>query len=212
MRLSSALIAAVLASMGAFAAEPPAGPDPDTTLQALLAGNRHYMADEARHPHQHAGRRIETAKAQHPVAIILGCADSRVPPEVVFDQGLGDLFVVRDAGNIVSNEVLGSIEYAVEHGTKLIVVLGHQRCGAVTAAVEGGKPEGHVGSLVDAILPAVRETRSKPGDAVENALRANVVRMVGLIQKDELIAKEGANVKVVGARYDLDTGAVEVVK
>lgn len=196
-----------------FAADTTAGPDPDTALRELLAGNKRYVADKASRPHQSSARRTEVAKGQHPSAIILGCADSRVPPEVIFDAGLGDLFVVRVAGNIATDEALGSIEYAVEHlGARLIVVLGHERCGAVDAAVKGGAAEGHVGKLIEAIVPAVKQTKGQPGDAVENAMRANVLRMAGLVQKDEPLAKPTSKVKVVGARYDLDTGAVELLK
>ena len=212
MRFSSLLIALGLTGGMVCAAEP-AGPDPDSALRDLLAGNRRFVEGKAQHPHQSAERRIEVAKDQHPFAIILGCADSRVAPEILFDEGDGDLFVVRVAGNVVSNEVLGSIEYAVQHlGTRLIVVLGHQRCGAVSAAVEGGQPEGHLVSLMDAIMPAVRETKGTPGDPVENAMRANVVRQAGAVRRDDLISRASAAVKVVAARYDLEAGAVEILK
>jgi len=212
--LKALLLTAVAASFS-FAAEPAAGPDPDATLKVLLTGNRRFVAGRAIHPHQTLARLRELSKGQHPSAVILSCADSRVAPELLFDQGLGDVFIVRVAGNLLDDENLGSIEYAVEHlGTRLIVVLGHQRCGAVSAAVQGGKPAGHVGKLVEDIQPSVEATKGKPGDAVENAMRANVLRMVSLIADDETLGpviKEG-KVKVVGARYDLDNGRVELVK
>ncbi|MBS1874407.1 MAG: carbonic anhydrase [Acidobacteria bacterium] len=212
--LKALLLTAVAASFS-FAAEPAAGPDPDVALKVLLTGNRRFVAGRATHPHQTLARLRELSKGQHPSAVILSCADSRVAPELLFDQGLGDVFIVRVAGNILDDENLGSIEYAVEHlGTRLIVVLGHQRCGAVSAAVQGGKPAGHVGKLVEDIQPSVEATKGKPGDAVENAMRANVLRMVSLIADDETLGpviKEG-KVKVVGARYDLDNGRVELVK
>src|SRR6059036_1627413 len=114
-------------------------------------------------------RREELAKSQHPFAVVLGCSDSRVPPEIVFDQGLGDLFVLRVAGNVINDESLGSIEYAVDHlAVRLIVVLGHQRCGAVkaekdTIAAKGEAP-GHIQSLVTAIKPAVEATVNRDLD------------------------------------------------
>ncbi len=205
------LLSITLALSSGWAAEV-AGADPAVVLRQLMDGNKRYAANHASHPHQVAARRTELATAQHPRAVILGCADSRVPPELVFDQGLGDLFVVRVAGNVASDEVLGSIEYAVEHlGATLIVVLGHERCGAVGAAVKGGDPEGHVASLVKEILPAVQQTKGQPGDSVENALRANVSRVVARIQADESVLKpaiQAGKIKVVGARYDLDTGLI----
>ncbi len=210
-----ALLLTAVAASSSFAAEPAAGPDPDAALKVLLTGNRRFVAGRATHPHQTLARLRELSKGQHPSAVILSCADSRVAPELLFDQGLGDVFIVRVAGNLLDDENLGSIEYAVEHlGSRLIVVLGHERCGAVSAAVQGGKPAGHVGKLVEDIQPSVEATKGKPGDAVENAMRANVLRMVSLIADDETLGpviKEG-KVKVVGARYDLDNGRVELVK
>lgn len=199
-----------------LASDPAAAQSPDQVLAHLLEGNQRYRANHPKHPHQQSARRAEVAKAQHPPAVILSCSDSRVPPEVVFDQGLGDLFVVRVAGNVIDDDVLGSIEYAVEHaGATLIMVLGHERCGAVKAAVQGGAVEGHVGKLIEAIRPALETGRSKPGDVAENVMRANVLHSVSLINSDEPVithAVRSGKVKVVGARYDLDTGVVEVLK
>jgi carbonic anhydrase len=152
---------------------------------------------------------------QKPIAVIVSCSDSRVPPELVFDQGLGDLFDVRTAGHVVGDMELGSIEYAAEHlGTPLIVVLGHERCGAVTAAVSGGEAPGHIPAVVKAIAPAVAETKSAGGDAVENAMRANVRDTVRALRSSDPVLShlvhEG-KLKVVGGRYDLDTGQVEIL-
>lgn len=209
------LILTIAAVSCAVASETAAGPDPDQELKALLAGNKRFVAGRATHPHQTLARLRELAKGQHPAAIILSCADSRVAPELLFDQGLGDLFIVRVAGNVLNDENLGSIEYAVEHlGARLIVVLGHERCGAVSAAVQGGKPEGHVGKLVEDLLPAVAAAKGKPGDAAENSMRANVVRMLSLLADDETLgpAIKKGRVKIAGARYDLGNGRVELVK
>ena len=190
------------------------GVSPDEALKKLMQGNRRFVAAEYTHPNQSAERRSEVAKGQHPVAGILSCADSRVPPEIVFDQGMGDLFVVRVAGNMPSPNVLGSLEYAVEHlGVNLIVVLGHERCGAVDAAVKGGQVPGHIASLVEAIRPAVAEAKGRPGDLLDNAVRANIEMVVEqLTSKSHILAEsvhEG-KLKIVGARYDLDTGMVAV--
>jgi len=148
-----------------------------------------------------------------PFAIIVGCSDSRVPPEIIFDQGLGDLFVVRLPGHFLIDEVLGSIEYAVEHlGTRLIVVLGHERCGAVEAVVKGAEASGHIGSLVKAIKPAVDRAKSQPGDLLENAIWENVAMTVDQLQSSSLLqnpAKNGA-LKIVGAYYHLEDGSVTI--
>ena len=146
----------------------PAHPDqpmisPAEAISKLKEGNGRYTSGSLQHPGQTAERRTELAKTQHPFATIVSCSDSRVPPEIVFDQGLGDLFVVRVAGNVINDEGLGSVEYTVDHlGTRLILVLGHQSCGAVKAARETiaakGKAPGHIQSLVTAIKPAVEAT------------------------------------------------------
>ena len=160
-----------------------------------------------------ARRREELAKSQHPFAIIVGCADSRVPPEIVFDQGLGDLFVLRVAGNIINDHSLGSIEYAVDHlAVRLIVVLGHQSCGAVKAAKETiaakGKAPAHIQSLVTAIQPAVQATVN--GD-LEATTEANVKNVVQALRTSTPVLKpkiDSGDVKVIGATYSLDTGTV----
>lgn len=187
----------------------------DAAWQKLKDGNLRYVAGQLTHPNQTSTRREQVAKGQKPFAVILSCADSRVGPEVIFDQGLGDLFVVRVAGNILDNAGLGSIEYAVEHlGASLIVVLGHEKCGAVAAAVGGGHAPGHVHSIVKALEPAVAASKSQGGDAVDNAVRSNVQLVSKQLASAVPILSERTKtgkVKVVGARYDLDTGAVELV-
>ena len=187
----------------------------EEALQRLMDGNVRFVKSQSTHPHQTIQRRIELTKGQEPFAIILSCSDSRVTPETVFDQGLGDIFVVRVAGNVVDNLGLGSIEYAAEHlHVPLIMVLGHEKCGAVAATVAGGHAPGHINSVVKAIKPAVAATKGMKGDAVENVVRANVQSVVQQIQKskpilNELVSK--GKLKVVGARYDLDTGTVEII-
>lgn len=187
----------------------------DAAWQKLKEGNIRYAACQLTHPHQKAARREEVARGQRPFAVVLACADSRVGPEVVFDQGLGDLFVVRVAGNIVDNAGLGSIEYAVEHlGVSLVVVLGHEKCGAVAAAVGAGHAPGHVHTIVKALEPAVAASKSQGGDSVDNAVRSNVQLVTRQIAGAVPILSERAKsgkLKVLGARYDLDTGLVELV-
>jgi carbonic anhydrase len=186
---------------------------PADALARLKAGNQRFIAGKLQHPHQNPKRRTELATGQRPFAIVLGCADSRTPPEVLFDQGLGDLFVIRVAGNVVDDHVLASIEYAVDHlGAQLIVVLGHRRCGAVQAAKEtlDSKAEApaHINSLVAAIQPAVEATR---GADLESTIKANTGNVVQSLRSSEPALKKEAEagaITVLGAYYDLDTGAV----
>src|SRR5215475_11651511 len=148
----------------------------DEALSRLMDGDKRFTDGNSEEPHGAAlvERRHALARDQKPFAVILSCSDSRVPPELVFDVSLGDIFVVRTAGEVVDAVVVGSIEYAIEHlGTHLIVVLGHQRCGAVSAAVSGAKETGDMPDVLKAILPAVQETKGQSGDHIDNAVRAN---------------------------------------
>ncbi|MEZ2237905.1 carbonic anhydrase [Microcoleus sp.] len=187
----------------------------DAALQKLMDGNRRYIQQKRTFPDQSRSRITEVAKGQRPFATILGCSDSRVAPEIVFDQGLGDLFDIRIAGNFIDNVVLANMEYAaLELGVPLLVVLGHERCGAVKAALDGKPVPGHIGSFVRAIKPAVNATKGKPGDAWDNAVRANVKMSVNKLQASSPIlakAVKAGKLKVVGARYDLESGEVEVI-
>ncbi len=184
----------------------------------LLAGNRRFVAGRLTHPNQSPQRRTHLAGGQRPFAAILSCADSRVPPEVVFDEGLGDLFVVRVAGNIADPPAVGSLEYAVTAlEVPLVMVLGHSRCGAVDAALKtppGAPLSPGLASLVEAIRPAAQEARDRPGDMLANAVRANVARVVGQLRRSQptlgTLAGEG-KIRIVGAHYDLETGAVELL-
>src|SRR2546430_4886373 len=186
---------------------------PAEAISKLKEGNGHYTSGTLQHPGQTAERRTELANTQHPFATILSCSDSRVPPEIVFDQGLGDLFIVRVAGNVTNEEGLGSIEYSVDHlGTRLILVLGHQSCGAVKAARETiaakGKAPGHIESLVAAIKPAVGATAK---DDLETTVKANVKNVVQALRSSTPILKpkvDSGDVQVIGGYYSLDTGAV----
>jgi len=213
----SCLIAVSLGSGSQFArAADPAHPDqpsvaPTEAISKLKEGNGRYTSGSLQHPGQTTERRTELAKTQHPFATIISCSDSRVPPEIVFDQGLGDLFIVRVAGNVINDEGLGSIEYSVDHlGTRLILVLGHQSCGAVQAAKEtiAAKAPGHIESLVTAIKPAVEATAK---DDLETTVKANVKNVVKALRSSTPILKakvDSAEIQVIGGYYSLDTGAV----
>ncbi len=184
--------------------------------QELLSGNKRFVDGNPTHPNQSIARRQEMAKGQHPRAAVLACADSRVSPEIIFDQGLGDLFVVRVAGNTVNDPILGSLEYAVEHlGVRLIVVLGHQRCGAVGAACAGGEAPGHIGSLLQALAPAVDKISESEAGRVDLVAKENVRMTVKRLHScgpilEELVRQ--GKLEVAGAFYDLDTGAVEILE
>lgn len=178
----------------------------EQALALLNQGNARFVARAVSTPHPTRQERAETATHQAPFAIIVGCADSRTGPEIVFDQSIGDLFPVRVAGNLVDDYGLGSIEYAVEHlGTRLIVVMGHERCGAVTAAMDADDADGYVGSLVRAIRPAVLATEGMEGDPLENAVVENARRVAEEIRSKAHLT---ADARVVTAYYDLDTGVV----
>jgi carbonic anhydrase len=195
---------------------PAAGPTADAALAELKAGNEHHATKHYDHPHETAERQKELASGQHPHASVLACADSRVPPEIVFDQGLGDLFVIRVAGNVAGDDEVASLEYAAEHlNVSLIVVLGHQKCGGVTAAVQGGEAPGHLPALMKLLQPAVEKTKGTAGDAVANAVRANVEIVVGQLRASKPILGAlvtAGKMKVVGGVYSLDTGRVDWLK
>jgi carbonic anhydrase len=187
---------------------------PDEALAQLMEGNQRFVARKRLSPHQNIARMTEVATGQAPFAAILSCADSRVVPEIAFDQGIGDLFVVRVAGNIAVTEDTASEEYAIAIlGTPLLMVLGHERCGAVAAAVKGGELPGVLGSLVLAIQPAVKASEGEPGDRLTNAVKSNVRLQVQRLQTSPVIASavQAGKLKVVGAFYDLDTGAINLV-
>ena len=188
--------------------------NPDAALQKLMEGNQRFVQHQPQYPDQSALRLQEVAQAQHPFATILSCADSRVPAEIVFDQGIGDIFDVRIAGNIATSEAIGSIEYAVVLlGSPLLMVMGHERCGAVTAAVQNQSLLGDIGTFVKAIKPAVEKVKSQSGDAVENAVIANVQYQLERLKRSQLLTEQvrSGKLKIVGGRYDLDTGRVSII-
>ncbi len=192
-------------------------PSAQEALQRLVDGNKRFVDNHLQHPHCQNHWRESLAQEQHPFAIVLGCSDSRVPPEIIFDEGLGDLFVIRQAGHVADDDTIGSIEYAAEHlHVPLVVVLGHESCGAVTAALGAvlhDEPiEGHVLRIVDDISPAIHEVREVQQNQLDAAIRANVRAVVRKLTESgpvlrSLIRKQ--KLRVVGSYYNLHSGAVE---
>ena len=189
------------------------------SLRLLMEGNARWASGSPDRPNQSVERRAEATTGQAPFAIVFSCIDSRVPPEVVFDAGLGDLLVIRTAGQVIDNAALGSIEFGVEElHIPLVMVLGHQRCGAVVATVDavaaGAAAHGQIKAIVEGIRPAVEATAGTPGDAVDNAVRANIlsgaVRLKGTGPILDHLLADGT-LTIVGAYYDLRTGWVDVL-
>lgn len=217
---STPVTAAVATTGAAEALAEPSASTADGGLARLRAGNARFVAGSVRHPDQSLTHRGDLAAGQHPFALILSCVDSRVPPELVFDQGLGDLFVGRSAGQVLDDAVIGSIEYGVaELKIPLLVVLGHEKCGAVKATVEAvekkSPPGGNdIDALVAAIRPAVEKAEhDKAPDVVDAAVRNNIADVVTKLRADSVIgpAVAAGLLQVVGARYGLATGVVEFV-
>ncbi len=185
----------------------------EVALLQLKEGNDRYIFDHVEHPHEGAQRRVDVSVAQHPFAVVLGCGDSRVIPEMIFDQGVGDLFVLRIAGNIADDAVIASIEFAVQYlGVRLVVVLGHEKCGAVNAAIAHEVADGKIYSLLSYIEPAIALAFSKTGNLLTNVIKTHVQRMVDVISTSEPILSheyEGGNLKIVPAYYNLATGIVD---
>lgn len=181
-------------------------------LQRLIDGNIRFTKGKVNRPNQSLERIREVSKKQTPFATIVGCSDSRVPNEIIFDQGVGDLFIVRTAGQVSTYASWGSIEFSVAVlGVNLVVVLGHSNCGAVNAACKANDVPGHIITLTNAIKPAAEKTKHLEGDWLENAVKANVALQVSSLRKlDPILSKRYNNgqLQIVGAVYDLETGKV----
>ncbi|NEP13307.1 MAG: carbonic anhydrase [Symploca sp. SIO2C1] len=187
---------------------------PDEALQRLIEGNKRFVNGRTNNPRRDMVRIAEVATAQKPFASILTCADSRLPAEMVFDQGFGDLFVCRVAGNVATPEEIGSLEYGtLILESKVLMVMGHERCGAVTAAIKGGQVPGQIGSLIDAIKPAIKRAENQPGDKLANTCKENILLQIENLLASPVIAKlvDEGKLKIVGGYYDLDTGEVSLV-
>ena len=210
-----ALVVIVVFSGLAFA-----GSAGDESLQKMMDGNKRFVSDKLMNKASCDIKRKELTAGQKPFAIVVTCSDSRVPPEIIFDQFLGDLFVIRVAGNVVDPIELGSIEYAAEHlNSPLLMILGHSKCGAVTATVDAkGEPEGNIGAIVKKIQPAAEAAKKKGGtkeQIVETAIEENVKNVyMDVMTHSNIVnhlAQEG-KLKIVGAIYMLDKGNVEMVE
>ena len=213
---SAALALVMLSGVAAVAtAATTAAKGPVNGVARLMDGNARYTSGKAKHPNQDRVRLTEVAKGQSPFAIVVSCSDSRVPPEVVFDQGLGDIFVVRTAGHVVDPVAMGSIEFAVAKlGARSILVVGHERCGAVEAALEHTTVPGSIGSILKAIQPAVGGPEKATPGAMDKAVQLNVSAVTKQLRDDSPIlapmVKDGS-LEVAGGVYDLDTGKVTAV-
>lgn len=220
--ISTAVLATVI-SLSSFISRDPAGSQQnvnnttenkltDSVFNSLIEGNRRFASNLLQHPHQDSVWMHKLSTAQHPKAIVLTCADSRVSPEIIFDQGLGDLFVIRNAGNVVDADVLGSMEYAIEHlGVRTVIVLGHESCGAVQATVKNLKTHNHIMNIEKSIRPAFKLAEKIPGDSVHNTVVKNVELSMKRLNADKTLVPEKMDkesVNVYGAVYDLKTGKV----
>ncbi len=192
---------------------------PEQALAELRAGNHRFVTGVPQHPNQDAGHRAAVADGQHPFAVIVGCSDSRLAAEIIFDRGLGDLFVVRTAGHTAGPEVLGSVEYAVTVlGTPLVVVLGHDSCGAVQAAREGVRtgaaPAGHLGAVVDAVSPSLLRAARQGIDDLDGIIDVHIAQTVEtLLARSSVLAERVAagRCTVAGMSYRLSGGEVRTV-
>jgi carbonic anhydrase len=193
---------------------PPSKITSDEALKRLMEGNQRFVSNKKKHPNQDTARLKEVAAGQKPFAAILSCADSRVPSEIVFDQGLGDLFVCRVAGNVATPEEIGSLEFGTAVlGAKVLLVMGHERCGAVEATLKGASVPGQIGSLLDAIRPSLAKAKGLAGDPLENACKANITYQMEQLKKSPVLTDliTAGKLKIVGGYYDLDLGTVSLI-
>lgn len=189
-----------------------------TPLEQFLEGNKRFASMHPVHPHETKQRVAEIATGQHPKVAVICCSDSRVPPELIFDQGLGDMFVVRTAGNLMGGLEIGSIEYAVEHlGVEYILVMGHKDCGAIKAFIEGGEVPGHINDIIQTIK-AEQEISQIPmtdKQLINDYIRANILHGLHQLKQQSVIINDkvrSRQLQLVGACYDLDKGLVEIIR
>ncbi len=187
------------------------------SIHHILAGNKRFAYDHPLHPDQTQKRTLEVAQAQHPTAVVITCSDSRVSPELIFDKGLGELFVIRTAGNLISDLETGSVEYAVKHlSVPIIIVMGHERCGAVKAMVDSEAPEGHMKAIIDSLLaePEIKAVSLTDEQRLDHCIIANVQHGVRQLKAQSEIIAEGiksGKLTMYGARYDLDDRTVAII-
>ena len=208
----------LLLMMAGIACRAPQKTKMATVIEQLMEGNHRFASMHQSHPHDTKQRRVEISEAQHPFAAIICCSDSRVPPELVFDQGLGDLFVVRTAGNLMSGLEIGSIEYAVEHlGVKEVIIMGHKECGALKAFAEGGTVSGHIKDIVDSIKSEqeIRQLPANDKNLLNDCIRANVLHGMHQLKLQSTLLASRINkneLQVLGACYDMRSGVVELIQ
>ena len=186
---------------------------PESSLKRLIEGNKRYVEGKLLHPNRSQESRELSAIAQRPFAVIVGCSDSRVGPEMLFDQGIGDLFTVRVAGNVVGPLELDSVEYSViYHQAALVLVLGHENCGAVDAVLHGTTKD--IENIAVLLEPAVEASKSQKGDPIENAVKTNVIMVVDQLKKSPVLekAESQGSIMIVGGYYNLRSGEVEILK
>ncbi|MBI5188627.1 MAG: carbonic anhydrase [Nitrospirae bacterium] len=192
----------------------------EEALQKLMDGNKRFVSGNLSQKDLSDAKRKELAKGQKPFAIVVTCSDSRVSPELLFDQGLGEIFVIRVAGNVIDPIAIGSIEYAAEHlHAPLLIVLGHEKCGAVAATLEAkGKPEGNIGAIVKKITPAAKKAKEKGGtedEILQTAIKENVKNTCReIVKKSKIIYHlvHNGELKIVAGEYSLTTGNVELIE
>jgi carbonic anhydrase len=192
-----------------------AQPDSDTALKLLMAGNDRFTSGQYIHKNLASEGLSHLKEGQEPFAVIIGCSDSRVPPEIIFDQGLGDLFVVRVAGNVIGPVELDSVEYAAERlHVPLVVVLGHEKCAAVGAALLGRENVPELENIYPLIAPALKKCQAKKGDVLTNAIKCNAMEGVNHLRSTPLLAKliAAKKLKIVGGYYDFDHGKVMLIQ
>jgi carbonic anhydrase len=190
---------------------------PKDPLERLMEGNQRFYNFHPVHPDEDISRLKKVQEGQHPIAVVICCSDSRLSPELIFDQGLGDLFVIRTAGNIIGGVELGSVEYAVEHlGVNLVMVMGHENCGAVKALVEGGEVHGHIQDIIDSLKQEseIRELVSREGYQLEHCIRANIIHGLKQITNQSALARDKVAIgqlKLIGTRFDLNSLKVDTI-
>lgn len=208
------LLFVLLFSSNVWASEIPNLPA-EIALGRLKDGNTRFVKEQMKHPHQNKVRRMKLVNGQHPFAVVICCSDSRVTPEVIFDQGLGDIFVIRNAGNVIDDHVLGSIEYAVYHlGVNLVIVLGHESCGAVGAAMKEDKELPEIESIKESILPAVKKCKENKNYSYDNVIRTNAkLNAEEILNNDAFKGRcKKHDFEVYPAYYSISTGEVEILK
>ena len=184
----------------------------ETPIEKLISGNKRFIEEKTIHPHQTKKTVLDNQNSQHPFAVVLTCSDSRVSPEILFDQGIGDLFVIRNAGNLISDIDMGSIEYAVEHlDAKLIIVLGHTECGAIKAYVgdknnEYKKHRSHIDDIVETIANETEEKQISKENHLDACIVANIKHSLKMIQENPIVKEK--HPKVVPMQYDIHTGKI----